>query len=255
MAEALKDHEDEVLFGFLRMAFGESRFRRVKRVFVDFLSDHVSGVKKFHQHEMLGDIKGFMHTHLEVQILKAEDFTVDFVVENVASSCIVDEFEVDADGGKHNLFSAQAYREALAREREEAEKKKEVEKTPAVEPPKASPGQSEYADWELHEVMELVHHGDGPLDWVVIRARDGAKASGVMAHIPDPTHQEGINHAFAPTTGGGFLQAARRSDARSKSPRPSATSAVTPFSGGGFASPTQVPGERKGSAISSGTEI
>lgn len=169
MREELMAHDTEVLFGFLRLHFGEGRLRRAKHVFIHAVGPSVSTVARGRMIEKLPqverEVKNLAHCHVTFRTSRPQDLTLEAVVERVRRASIVDDAVLDGDSVLQMCHVGAA-----------AEK---IEETVTIVPPSPStcttPTQvttncRTSCNWEgrsASEVVQLLSAPDGPLNWAL----------------------------------------------------------------------------------------
>jgi hypothetical protein len=164
MSERLRcDHEQDVLFGLLRLGFGTGRLRRTKHVFVHAVGKRVPAVTRGRlsaaRPQMGRAIAKLAHCSCVLEVSCAEDLTLEAVIEKVRRASVVDDEVIDRDKSQRNAYTVEAFREAL---REEQKEKCSSTKEPS--------SQSTLTSWTgrpVEEVVGLVHALDGPLTWAL----------------------------------------------------------------------------------------
>jgi hypothetical protein len=174
MRKCLETNDTLVMFGLLRMSFGEKRLRRTKYVFVHGVGAKVSAVARGKLGEvrpkMLAAIEKLAKTSVALEIVNnLEDLSLEAAIEKIRKAAIIDDDVLEGDDAAKHIFSVDAFRAAQAEDRkivsEEAPKgavdtvAKETVRVPGIE-------------WTLEEIVELVHTLDGPLNWLLLEANE-----------------------------------------------------------------------------------
>lgn len=178
MRACMEKNPKEVLFGLLRMGFGVGRLRRTKYVFVQALGTEVPGFQK----GKAGGVRGKMETVFKgfaagaiscsAEFDDPVEFTIEAVIERVRKAAIIDDDELDSDKAGKNMFSVEAFREAM---------KEEVAVIAAEEakaPPKNRGG---FGDKDMGELVRLVRAPGSPENWVLFCRNERVRKSTAAA--------------------------------------------------------------------------
>jgi len=170
MREELMAHDSEVLFGFLRLHFGEGRLRRAKHVFIHAVGPSVSTVARGRMMEkrpqVESEVHQLAHCHVTFATSRPEDLTLEAVVERVRRTSMIDDAVLDGDIA--DVYNVGAAREAL-------EEKCQI--TPPPTPTQCTTPSEvttttcrSSCAWEgrrASEVVQLLSAPDGPLNWAL----------------------------------------------------------------------------------------
>lgn len=188
-------HSDLVLFGVLRLPFGDGRLRRTKWAFVHIIGSSVSAVKRGKYNEKRAAMeelcKGFANVTVTLYDVSVEDFTTQLVIDRVRQFSVIDDQKLQGDDSAKNFFSVEAFKLALKKEQEELKAKEQaeaaVEETPVVEaapPPPVEPAEPEEEKppnfgLAIADILRLVRTTRA-CNWALFKPRDkkgGAKAT------------------------------------------------------------------------------
>lgn len=162
MRDCMKQHDEEVMFGLLRMAFGVGRLRRIKHIFVQAIGEGVSAFQRgklgANRPKMEKALNRFAMTSVAVEITDPADFTVQDLIERVRQAAIIDDNLLDPDDASKNIFSVEHFRMALREEM--GAQGLEVER----EPWKSKGG---FGDQTADEIARLVRLPDGDFNWAL----------------------------------------------------------------------------------------
>lgn len=168
LQECLATHEDEVLFGVLRLGFGAGRLRRTKHVFFHANGARVAAVRRGKlgavRRRMEQAVKHLVHCSLAVEVNSPDDLLLEGLIERLRRSAIIDDDILEGDDASLSTFSTEAFRKALAEERG-------VSSVGAAGPPEQPSTDVERApiiDSTVEESVNLVHAPNGALDWVLL---------------------------------------------------------------------------------------
>jgi len=240
MRACLEAKADAVLFGLLRMGFGEGRLRRTKYIFVHASGAKVSAVARGRlaavRPAMLEAFNKLAACSVSLETCNPEDLNLDSVIERVRRASVVDDEVIEGDNAAKNVFTVEAFRQALAEERKALESSPEaVEQERIVE---RLPG----SDKTVEEVLKLLHAAGGPLNWALFglsgscprkSPREGAERRTSQLVAPDRNRSAALSPnrgaKLSPRGGyvsprGGFLAAQERT--RNSEPQVPAASSV-----------------------------
>lgn len=155
MRECLQEHQDEVLAGLLRMSFGEGRLRRSKHALVFAVGSRAGAVAR----GKLGPVRAkvdkavseFVHISCTMEVFGTEDLTLEAVIDKVRKAAHIDYEVLERDSAKRQLWTADAFRQAMHEER-----RKVVAKTRAAR----------MASVPVREAVDLLH-SDESLNWAL----------------------------------------------------------------------------------------
>eukprot|EP00927_Polykrikos_kofoidii_P068136 TRINITY_DN63519_c0_g1_i1.p1 TRINITY_DN63519_c0_g1~~TRINITY_DN63519_c0_g1_i1.p1 ORF type:complete len:498 (-),score=88.89 TRINITY_DN63519_c0_g1_i1:149-1642(-) len=168
--KCLADHEDEVLFGLLRMSFGTGRLRRTKHVFLHICGAKVPAVRRGQlallRQSMKEALSSFAFCSVNFFDASAEDITLEAVVERVRRAVVVDDKELGADKNSKKVFSVDAFREALL------EDSAVTTAEPSRPRSKTSTEHRRVPAWSVEDARKLVHQPCGPLNWALFGVKD-----------------------------------------------------------------------------------
>jgi len=118
MRQSALVHDDAVLFGLLRMGFGEGRLRRTKYVFVQANGKKVSPVVRGRagsaRSAMQDAMARFAVISVFLELSESEDLQLEDVIDRVCRAAHIDDDVLDRDEAFKTAFSAEAFRKALA---------------------------------------------------------------------------------------------------------------------------------------------
>eukprot|EP00929_Paragymnodinium_shiwhaense_P029970 TRINITY_DN17068_c1_g1_i1.p1 TRINITY_DN17068_c1_g1~~TRINITY_DN17068_c1_g1_i1.p1 ORF type:complete len:869 (-),score=184.75 TRINITY_DN17068_c1_g1_i1:69-2675(-) len=205
LRDCIAENDDKVLFGMLRMGFGEGRLRRTKYVFIHSNGPSMGAVKRGRfsaaRPDMERAFSAFATCSTPIEIMGVEEFLLEDIIERVKKAAIVDEEVLEGDSNNKSAYTVEAFREALREER------KILESAPAIledASGKKAPG----ADLEVLDAVKLIHAPDGPLNWALFVP--SPDVFGRRSLSPRPT----AGHRFAPSdcfiAPGGYVAAAER---------------------------------------------
>lgn len=203
MREYLTEHDEEVLFGLLRVGFGEGRLRRVKHVFIHAIGARVPAVRRGRWNASRASMEqvmyGFVHCALSLQITDMEDLTPEAVVCRIRQKLAVDDDILAKDLALRDSLTVDAFRVALKEER-------------AARQAKAAEAQqkrrrSYWRNRRVEDVLKLVHSSQ-ELNWAVfglralkpLREKPSAAGGGIQRGVclSRPTNGS-IKSRLAPT--------------------------------------------------------
>jgi len=108
MRECLLSHKDVVLFGLIRLGFGAGRLKRTKHVLVHAVGDLVPIVTRgrmaAERSKMEFGVRGFAHCPVTFEVSRAQEFTLEAVIERVRRSATIDDAVLDGDGASRSLL-------------------------------------------------------------------------------------------------------------------------------------------------------
>jgi len=167
MAEFLGRHQDRVLSGLLRLGFGTGRLRRTKHVLVHWVGESVSAVsrgrlmaKRPEMEKVLGDS---LACSVGMELTRLEDFTLEGTIERVRKASVIDDDVVCADNPAQSAVSVESFREALLEEQSRCRPERLA----------GSPRRyTEFSDWDVEDVVALMHSPDDPLTWALFGPRE-----------------------------------------------------------------------------------
>jgi len=171
LQECLAQHEEEVLFGVLRLGFGAGRLRRTKLVFFHANGARVAAVRRGKlgavRPKMEKAVKDLVHCSLAVEVNSTDDLSLEGLIERLRRTAIIDDDVLEGDSAAKSSLSLEAFRKALAEERRMVSTEAD---SPAVKCA-AEAAQVPGASLTLEESIQLVHNPDG-LGWVVLGASE-----------------------------------------------------------------------------------
>mmetsp|Transcript_80190 Transcript_80190/g.158855 ORF Transcript_80190/g.158855 Transcript_80190/m.158855 type:complete len:398 (+) Transcript_80190:94-1287(+) len=169
MREHLLEHDTEVLFGFLRLHFGEGRLRRAKHVFVHAVGSRVSTVARgrmmAERPKVESEVQKLAHCHTTFVTSRPQDLTLEAVVERVRRASMIDDAVLDGDCVL-DISTVVAAREALEERCKIAPPTPRQCTIPSVVTPRCHTGGS----WEgrrASEVVQLLSAPEGTLNWAL----------------------------------------------------------------------------------------
>lgn len=171
LQECLAQHEEEVLFGVLRLSFGAGRLRRTKLVFFHANGARVAAVRRGKlgavRPKMEQAVKDLVHCSMSLEVNSTDDLSLEGLIERLRRTAIIDDDVLEGDRATRSSLSLDAYRKAQAEERRMVSTEAEP---PAVKSA-AEAAQAPGADLTVEESIQLVHTLDG-LGWVVLGASE-----------------------------------------------------------------------------------
>eukprot|EP00435_Cladocopium_sp_Y103_P008322 s2384_g2.t1 len=121
MQSCYEEHPKDVLFGLLRMGFGQGRLRRTKYVFIHAIGDQVPAVtrgKRSAQRPKMEELMGrYASISVTMELLTTSDLTLKSVVDRVRRAVVVDDDVLDRDKATPSVFSMEAFQQALQEEK------------------------------------------------------------------------------------------------------------------------------------------
>eukprot|EP00411_Alexandrium_monilatum_P000318 CAMPEP_0175194584 /NCGR_PEP_ID=MMETSP0093-20121207/6567_1 /TAXON_ID=311494 /ORGANISM="Alexandrium monilatum, Strain CCMP3105" /LENGTH=740 /DNA_ID=CAMNT_0016487511 /DNA_START=38 /DNA_END=2260 /DNA_ORIENTATION=+ len=155
MQESLRDHQQEVLAGLLRMTFGEGRLRRSKHVLVFSVGSAAPPVARgklsLVRAKVEKAISEFVHISCVLELASAEDLTLEAVIDKVRKAAHIDDEVLDGDTARRQLWTLDAFRQAQREERCRAA---------------ASSRLARFAALPVREAIDLLH-ADESLNWAL----------------------------------------------------------------------------------------
>lgn len=131
MRDCAKKHDDQVMFGLLRMSFGTARLKRTKYASIHIIGSAVPAVKRGKMNSERPHMEKKFKTMCNCQIHKndvaADDLTLEDFINLVKQVAVVDEDNVEkaenlgSEFGEHGAFSKEAFVAALKLEQAAAE--------------------------------------------------------------------------------------------------------------------------------------
>jgi len=209
MRQCATVHNDAVLFGLLRMGFGEGRLRRTKYVFVQANGTKVSPVFRGRagaaRSAMQDAMAQFVVISVFLELSEPQDLQLQDVIDRVRRAAHIDDDVIDKDQAFKTAFSVEAFRKALAEDQAVAMLQEDAVKG---KPPVPN------SHLSVKEAVTLLRRTpDAPLNWALfgpneewIRCRKSTQVA--------PTGRS--TQLIVP--GGGYMGAHAR--ARSSSPVP-----------------------------------
>jgi hypothetical protein len=206
LREFLLDQSQTVLFGVLRMGFGEGRLRRTKHIFIQANGTDMSAVKrgKFSaaKPQMDKAIGAQVSCSVSIELNAPQDLLLENIIERVRKAAVVDDEVLEGDKAPKSAFTVEAFREALKEEQKEIAKSAPPDSQGVCK--RKTPG----AGMEVTKAVSLVHQPDGPLNWALFgpseEAISGARSRGIRMNSPRPSA------GGCPQVSGGFMAAAAR---------------------------------------------
>jgi len=163
MCEHLSNHSTDVLFGLLRMGFGVARLRRTKHVFIHFVGPNAGPVPRGRaatvRSAMEKEMAKLAAFSISLELSSAQDLTLEAVIGRMRKSSVIDDDVLDGDKPEKNVYSCEAFREALREERQIIRPPEEVHEHNAR--------RAKFRDLAAEEVVGLVHTLHGPLNWAL----------------------------------------------------------------------------------------
>jgi len=211
MRECATVHNDAVLFGLLRMGFGEGRLRRTKYVFVQSNGTKVSPVLRGRagaaKPAMQDAMAQFAVVSVFLELSEPQDLKLEDVIDRVRRAAIIDDDVIDKDEACKSAFSVEAFRKALAEDQAVAtEMRGDAIKG---KPPKPN------STLSVKEAVTLLRRTpDAPLNWALF----GPNEEWIRCRKSTQVAPTGRNTQLFVPGGGGFIGAHAR--ARSSSPMP-----------------------------------
>eukprot|EP00411_Alexandrium_monilatum_P104277 CAMPEP_0175786638 /NCGR_PEP_ID=MMETSP0097-20121207/79943_1 /TAXON_ID=311494 /ORGANISM="Alexandrium monilatum, Strain CCMP3105" /LENGTH=690 /DNA_ID=CAMNT_0017097579 /DNA_START=44 /DNA_END=2116 /DNA_ORIENTATION=- len=151
----LRDHQQEVLAGLLRMTFGEGRLRRSKHVLVFSVGSAAPPVARgklsLVRAKVEKAISEFVHISCVLELASAEDLTLEAVIDKVRKAAHIDDEVLDGDTARRQLWTLDAFRQAQREERCRAA---------------ASSRLARFAALPVREAIDLLH-ADESLNWAL----------------------------------------------------------------------------------------
>jgi len=164
MLQCATVHDDAVLFGLLRMGFGEGRLRRTKYVFVQANGTKVSPVFRGRagaaRSAMQDAISRFAVISVFLELSEPGDLKLEDVIDRVRRAAHIDDDVIDKDEAFKTVFSVEAFRKALAEDQVAAiEMQEDVVKG---KPPVPN------SHLSVKEAVALLRRSpDAPLNWAL----------------------------------------------------------------------------------------
>lgn len=208
MRTCMVSHQNEVLFGALRMSFGVGRLRRTKWVFVHFVGPSVPAFQRGKAASNRQNIEKLIAKELSwsvaMEVDTPEDFTEVNVVNQVRRAAEVDDEEVAQDQAMINVFTVQHFREAL-----EVEMGMHIREDMSEQQESRSIGGK-----TVEEVVTLVCTSDAPWSWALfIPNTKSSQKSSAMPVLPTSSRATKLPHVVS----------SRHSTGTSTGSRPAAT--------------------------------
>ncbi|CAE7389286.1 unnamed protein product [Symbiodinium necroappetens] len=173
MKSCYESHPTDVLFGLLRLGFGEGRLRRTKYVFIHAVGAKAPVVARGRlsaERPKMEEVFGqFASASVTMEIQHLADLTLDSVVERVRRATTVDDDILGRDAGSPSVFSVEAFQKALQEEKlgRAAELQTLRRRSTGLGTGLPADLVSEWAARPLSEVVSLVHKVGGPLNWAL----------------------------------------------------------------------------------------
>ncbi|CAJ1395533.1 unnamed protein product [Effrenium voratum] len=215
MRKCYEDHPGEVLFGLLRLGFGEGRLRRTKYVFIHATGEKVGAVARGRlaaerpkMEEVLGSCASISAT---MELMRSSDLTLQEVMDRVRRAAVVDDDVLDRDRGTPSVFSVEAFQRAL-----QEEKKARMDEIRAQRRSSGSAAlpMAEWSERSVEEVVSLFRRADGPLNWVLF----APETNWLIRRRTMRSTQASLVPSQILTPSGGYLKAASRSSSRASTP-------------------------------------
>eukprot|EP00667_Euglena_gracilis_P016014 EG_transcript_16697 len=155
--------EDQVLYGLIRMGFGAGQFRRTKWVFLHWVGDKTSAVKRGKATAVKGAMRDVLRPfNCDVEIGTKAELDLKAFVTRMTRLFVVDD---DGSGKKEEAaFGFEEFMAALAEE--QAASAAFFGDTEAPAPPPA-----ETADLDVKETINLVRQSHGPCNWALFELK------------------------------------------------------------------------------------
>jgi len=212
--------DKDVLFGLLRLGFGEGRLRRTKYVFIHATGEKVAAVTRgklsAERPKMEEAFARFASISVTMELLHPADLTLDSVVERVRRAAVVDDDILCKDSGSPSVFSVEAFQRALQEEKRGQRAELQALRRMSTGGGAGLPSDlvCEWAGRPLSEVVQLVHKVDGPLNWVLF----APDPSWLSRRRTVKTTQASLVPAPVVAPSGGYLRAEAEQPSRASTP-------------------------------------
>lgn len=174
MRTCYEEHPEDVLFGLLRLGFGEGRLRRTKYVFIHAIGDRVPAVTRGRlsaQRPQMEEIMGnYASISVTMELLTTSDLTLNSVVDRVRRAVVVDDEVLARDKATPSVFSVEAFEQAL-----QEEKKSRIEEIRAQRKQRAGAGAGfsetntgPWSDYSISSMVSLLRSGHENLNWMLL---------------------------------------------------------------------------------------
>jgi len=151
--------DNQVAYGLLRMGFGTGQFRRSKWIFIHWSGENVPAVKRGKYNTVEGDMKLLLGAHnVAVAAQGKEEFTLEEIISKVQRSVVT-----DGDASESDMFSMDAFLEALDEEQKAAHESFQDDAPEAPEEALAALSVS----IPLADGMESVRSDREPYNWLL----------------------------------------------------------------------------------------
>ncbi|CAE7191393.1 unnamed protein product [Symbiodinium pilosum] len=220
MKACYEEHSSDVLFGLLRLGFGEGRLRRTKYVFIHANGEKVPVVARgklsAERPKMEEVFSQFASISVTMEILHPADLTLANVVERVRRAAVVDDDVLGRDAGSPSVFSVEAFQKALQEEKLERASELQTLRRRSTGLRSGLPANlvSEWAGRPLTEVVSLVHKVGGPLNWALF----GPDPSWLSRRRTVKTTQASLLPDQVAAPSGGYLRAEAEQVSRASTP-------------------------------------
>lgn len=191
MRSCVEAHGDAVMFGMLRMSFGQGRLRRTKFIFVQASGANVSIIKRgklsSNRPKMQAALARYANFMLTFEVNHPNDLQQEDVIYRVRRAAVIDDdvlVNLDLRAGQgqgptppaKGAYTVDAFREALAEEQAAAAATLgEEEQDDADEAGSAEDGVSDVdegtpgSELTAEEAVWLVHAADEPHNWALFK--------------------------------------------------------------------------------------
>merc|ERR550532_1164191 len=179
---------DKVLFGLLRLSFGEMPFRRTHFVMLHWVGPDVKRVKRGKLNAKANDMARMLEPwNIKLELKGKQDVSVENIIHKVREIVVVDGHEEDPEELQEQLL-IEEFEKALAEEEKanagkdhtlKADKPVDVveeEETQAVV--KKLKGKTTWTQTEMTETITLVSNENSELNWILLEPMEKKKKKG-----------------------------------------------------------------------------
>lgn len=195
MQSCYEEHPQDVLFGLLRMGFGQGRLRRTKYVFIHAIGDKVPAVtrgKKSAQRPKMEELMGsYASISVTMELLTTSDLTLKSVVDRVRRAVVVDDDVLDRDKATPSVFSMEAFQQALQEEKKSRMEEIRAQRKLRMEQSEATSREgSAYSDRSVTSMVSLLRSDREALNWLLLGPDPTwLRRRGTSAGYPTKTEQ------------------------------------------------------------------
>lgn len=172
MQSCYEEHPQDVLFGLLRMGFGQGRLRRTKYVFIHAIGDQVPAVargKRSAQRPKMEELMGsYASISVTMELLTTSDLTLKSVVDRVRRAVVVDDDVLDRDKATVSVFSMEAFQQALQEEKRSRMDELRAQRKLRMEQSEATREGSAYSERSVSSMVSLLRSDREALNWLLL---------------------------------------------------------------------------------------